>query len=132
MRSGLFRLFAGALCLSLIAAPMAQADWHGHGDFHGDRGWHGGDWHGRGGDWHGRGDDDEGGNGALAGALIGLGLGAVLGSVIASQPQYAAPPPPVVAAPPPAYYPPPNYGNAPALGYGYPAPQGYYAAPSGR
>lgn len=52
----------------------------------------------------------------FGGALLGLGVGAV----IASQPRYVVPPP-VVYAPPPAYYPAPYYA-APV----YPAP-GYYA-----
>ena len=54
----------------------------------------------------------------VGGALLGLGVGAV----IASAPRYYAPPPPVVYAPPPAYYPAPVYAAPPA----YPAP-GYYA-----
>ena len=52
---------------------------------------------------------------AIAGGLLGLGVGAVLGSALASS---AAPPPPAYypAPPPPAYYsaPPPAY-----YGYGY-------------
>ncbi|MDT7952984.1 MAG: hypothetical protein RQ966_15880 [Acetobacteraceae bacterium] len=53
----------------------------------------------------------------MGGALLGLGVGALLAA------PYVAPPP-VVYAPPPAYYPPP-YAYAP---YGYaPRPPVYYA-----
>ena len=127
MRSGLFRTAAGVIALSLLAAPMAHAQWHGHDD-HDRHEWRGHEWRGH--DYRHHDDDREGGGGdALAGALIGLGLGAVLGGVIASQPQYAAPPP-VVTGPPPGYYPPPGYAPAPA--YGSPAPQGYYTQPYGQ
>jgi hypothetical protein len=84
-------LIAAPVAAGLLAAPAARADWH-H-----DHGWHGG-WHGDR-DWH----HHDGGD-AAAGALIGLGVGALIGGVIASQQQYYAPPPPVVYAPPPPYY----------------------------
>jgi hypothetical protein len=48
----------------------------------------------------------------VAGALLGLGLGAVIGGALAAPPVYA--PPPVYYAPPPTYYAPP-----PAVYYGY-------------
>ncbi len=53
----------------------------------------------------------------VGGALLGLGVGALL-----TAPYYA--PPPVVYAPPPAYYP-PAYAYAPPPPYGY-APSPYY------
>ena len=57
-------------------------------------------WHGGGGCWN------CGGGNFAAGALLGLGVGAV----IASQPRYYAPPPVYYAPPPPVYYaPPPGY-----------------------
>ena len=84
----------------LAAAPAAYAEWHGRG-----WGWHGAPHYYE----HHHGD----GGAAVAGALVGLGLGAIIGGVIASQPAYA--PPPVTYAPPPAYYPPAYY--PPAYGY---------------
>jgi hypothetical protein len=94
-------LIAAPVAVGLLAAPAAQADWHGHGDRYGR-----GDWHGRG-DWDHH-DHDNGG--AVAGAVLGLGAAAILGGIIASQAQqpYYAPPPPVVYAPPP-----PPYGYGP-------------------
>lgn len=103
-------LVAGALAASLIAAPLAHADphdWHRHGGVHGD--WRGGDdWHGdrRGGDWHHHGGGNVGA--AIAGGLLGLGLGA---AIAGSHPYYAPPP---VAYPPYGY----GYGYSP-YGYGY-------------
>jgi len=64
-----------------------------------------------------------GGGAIVGGALLGLGLGAV----IASQPRYYAPPP-VVYAPPPVYYPPPYYAAPAYAAPAYPAP-GYYPQP---
>ena len=55
----------------------------------------------------------------VGGALLGLGVGAV----IASTPRYYAPPP-VYYAPPPVYYAPPAYYAAPPAYY---PPPGYYA-----
>jgi hypothetical protein len=102
-------LFAAPVAAGLLFAPVAHAEEHGRG------GWHGGD---RGG-WHGREYDHRGRGGiGIGGALLGLGAAAVVGGVIASQ----AYPPPVVYAAPPAYYPPPGY---------YPPPPGYYAPPPG-
>src|SRR5487761_2433366 len=109
MPSGRWRLGTGLMALGLLAALAAQAEWQqDRGDWHGheQRHWRGGD------EYHG----GDGGD-AIAGAVIGLGLGALLGGMIAAQPQYQSAPPPVVAAPP-GYY--------PAPGYGYPAPPGYY------
>lgn len=90
-------LIAAPVAVGLLGAPAAQADWHHN------NGWHGGGWHGGGGGWHGDRDwhHDDGGN-AAAGALIGLGVGALIGGAIASQ--YYAAPPPVAYAPPPPYY----------------------------
>ena len=80
-----------------VAAPDAQAQWRRYG--YGYRGY---------------------GPGAIVGgAVLGLGIGALL-----AAPAYA--PPPVVYAPPPAYYPPPAYAYAPAYPAPYYPPPGYY------
>jgi hypothetical protein len=100
---------ASALAAALVfpaAPPAAAQPWH---DYH-----HGYYYH----DHHGN------NTGAVvAGALLGLGVGAALGSVLAAPPQAYAPPPPVyyAAPPPPAYYAPP-----PPAGYGYYAPPAGY------
>ncbi len=107
MRTWKTLLMAAPIAAGLLAAPAAHADWrdHGrHGEWHGDRGgWHRGGW-----EHH----DDHGG--AIAGAVIGLGVGALLGGAIAAQQQpYYAAPPPVAYAPPPAYYSAPAYPGYP-------------------
>ncbi len=73
------------LATALAASPLtAEAYWHG-----------GGCW------------NCGGGGNFVAGALLGLGVGAV----VAARPHYYAPPPPVYYAPPPPVYyaPPPGY-----------------------
>ena len=107
-------LIAAPVAVGLLAAPAAQAEWRGHDD---DRkgGWdrghqgHHGHYRSEGHYRHHGG----GHNGALTGALLGLGALAVFGGVLAAQPYYAqpyyaqpyyAPPPPVVYAPPPPPY----------------------------
>ena len=91
MRTWSTFLIAAPIAAGLLAAPAAHADWHRGG-------WHGGYWQ-----------HDHGGGNAAASALLGLGIGALIGgAIVASQPQYYAPPP-VVYAPPP-YYAPPVYG----------------------
>lgn len=60
--------------------------------------------------YHDGGGDNTGA--VVAGALLGLGIGAVIGGAVAQPPVYA--PPPVYYAPPPTYYAPP-----PAVYYGY-------------
>jgi hypothetical protein len=60
--------------------------------------------------WHdGGGGYRHGGGNFLGGALLGLGVGAVVGGALA--PRYYAPPPPPVyyAPPPPVYYAAPGY-----------------------
>ncbi len=103
MRTWTTLLIAAPVAVGLLAAPAAHADWHQRG------GWGGDAW-----------DHDQGGGGALAGALVGLGIGALIGgAIVASQPPYYYAPPPVVYAPPPPYYqaypppPPPPYLVAP-------------------
>ncbi len=56
----------------------------------------------------------------VGGALLGLGIGALLAA------PYAAPPPVVYAPPPRVYYYPPAYAYAPPAPYPY-APPAYYA-----
>lgn len=123
MRTWKTLLIAAPIAAGLLAAPAAHADWRGdRGGWHGDHGGGGPGWGGRGGPgWGGeRRDHDDGG--AVAGAVIGLGLGALLGgAIIAQQQPYYAPPPPVVYAPPPVVYAPPPQAYYPQQGY-YPAP----------
>ena len=84
MRSWKTLLIAAPIAMGLLAAPAAEAHWRGDG-------WRGGH------DWH---HHDDGG--AVAGAIIGLGVGAMIGAIAASQqPHYA---PQAYAPPPPAYY----------------------------
>ena len=93
MRTWTSLLIAAPVALGLLAAPAAHADWRHHGG-----GWDNG-WHGH--EHHGNGD-------AVAGALLGLGVGAVIGGVIASsRPSCFTRLPPVYAPPPVAYAPPP-------------------------
>ena len=91
---------AGALGIAMVTAGWAQYPSHGRSGYHGGYAphsqWHGGGYY-RGGGYHNN-------SGAIAGgALLGLGLGALLGGALAA-------PPPVVYAPPPyVYRPAPNY-----------------------
>ena len=89
--------------IGLTASP-ADAQWRrGYGYGHGYR--------------HGYYHRGVGPGAIVGGALLGLGVGALL-----AAPYYAAPPPVVYAPPPRAYYPPPAYAYAPAY-----APPPYYA-----
>ena len=85
-----------AALLALAPTP-AQAQWHRGGGYG----------YGHGGYGYGYGHRGYGGGAIVGGALLGLGVGALL-----AAPYYAAPPP-VVYAPPPAYYAPPAYAYAP-------------------
>ena len=83
-----------AVVISALATAPASAQHRGHGGpaYHGPARFHGG-----------RGPRGFGGPGPfVGGALLGLGVGALVGGAL-------APPPPVVYAPPPPgyYYPPP-------------------------
>ena len=91
MRSWKTLLIAAPIAAGLLAAPAAEAHWHGDG-------WRGDGWRGGYG-WHHHDDGD-----ALAGAIIGLGIGALIGGAIAAsqQPHYA--PQAYAPPPPPAYY----------------------------
>lgn len=103
-RTGRLLAVFPVLAVITLAPAVAEAQHYRHGP----RGYYGGGYGHRG-----------IGPGALVGgAILGLGLGAV----IASTPRYYSPPP-VYYAPPP-YYPPPYYA-APAYPPGYYAP-GYY------
>lgn len=91
-------LIAGTvLTTSLVAAAPAEAQWRRYGGYY--RGGYGHGWRG------------PGAGAIVGGALLGLGVGALLTA------PYYAPPPRVVYAPPPPVYPYP---------YAYPPP-GYYA-----
>ncbi len=83
--------------VGLLAATPAEAYWNRGG------GWHRGGW---------------GPGPAIAGAVVGLGVGAALAGAYA--PRYYAPPPVVYAAPPPVVYaaPPAYYAPPPAYYYG--------------
>ncbi|MDE8342473.1 MAG: hypothetical protein POG24_01480 [Acidocella sp.] len=97
-----FRIITTAVfAASLSLAPLAaHADDHHY--YGGDRGDY------RGGDGGGYRGGDRGGD-AIGGALLGIGIGALIGgAVVSQQQQYYAPPPPVYyAPPPPVYYAPP-------------------------
>jgi hypothetical protein len=94
-------LTAFALATTLVAPLPASAQ----------------NWHDRGGHYdHDRGYDHRGGNGGavVGGALLGLGVGALIGGALtSSQPAYRAPPPVYYAPPPQGYYapPPPVYSG---------------------
>ncbi len=87
-----------ALAVSIVLPAAAQ--WHGPDRY-------------RHGDWHHDGGHDNTGA-VVAGTLLGLGLGAAIGSMAAPPRAYYAPPPAYYGAPPPAYYAPP-----PPVYYGY-------------
>ncbi len=103
----------------LLAPSTAHAEWRRGGYGYGGGGYGGYHHHYRG-----------PGTGAIVGgALLGLGVGALLAA------PYIAAPPPVVYAPPPAYYaPPPGYAYAPTYAPtyapSYAPPPGYYPAPA--
>jgi hypothetical protein len=94
-------LTALALTTALVAPlPASAQNWHDHGGHHD----------------HDRGYDHHSGNSGavVGGALLGLGVGALIGGALASsQPAYRAPPPVYYAPPPPGYYapPPPVYSG---------------------
>ena len=89
-----------------FAPAAANADYYRHYGYGGGYGYRGG--YGYPGGYYNRG---FGPGAVVGGALLGLGVGAL----IAGQPRYYAPPPvvyvppPVVYTPPPAYYAPPYY-----------------------
>jgi hypothetical protein len=118
-----FRLSRGVTAAALIAglavptfaltAPSAQAqNWHRGGGWHGGYGYYG-----------------PGPGVAIASGLLGLAVGAAVGSVLA-PPVYAAPPP-VYYAPPSGYYaaPPVIYAAPPPVYYAPPPPPAYYPSP---
>jgi hypothetical protein len=115
-------LIAGPVAACLLAAPAAQAGFHGGGGFHGGPGFHGTPgFHGGPGFRPGFGRDFHHGP-FVGGVFLGLGAAALAGGVIASQACYA--PWPYCYVPPPVYYaPPPGY---------YPPPPGYYPPPPGQ
>jgi hypothetical protein len=115
-------LLALPVAAGLLAAPtLAHAEWYHRGGGGYQQPYRGGGYHGgyyRGGYYRGP------GPGAyVAGALLGLGAAAVVGSILAPPPVYYAPPP-VVYAPPPVYYAQPPVAYAPPpVSY---TPPGYY------
>jgi hypothetical protein len=79
MPTGMCTLLAAIAAMGLVAAPAVRADGHRV--------------------WHDHGHYDHGGS-ATAGALIGLGVGALIGgAMVASQQPYYVPP--AVGYPPP-------------------------------
>jgi hypothetical protein len=91
------------LSILSVAVPLAASPIAAHAVPHGYS-------HGRHGRWHHPGPVyGDGGGGAVAGALLGLGVGALIGGALAQSyapppPVYYAPPPPVAYAPPPVTY----------------------------
>jgi hypothetical protein len=106
---------AATLMIPVAVPAVAQQgrdrDWHGDRGGHYDRDWRG--------DRGGHYDHDRrggGGGAAVGGALLGLGIGALIGgAVMSSQPAYRPPPPVYYAPPSPAYNAPPP----PPVYYGY-------------
>ncbi len=101
--------------LALAAATVAPASTsHAWDRWHHDGGWGGGRaWQGNGGC----------GGCGVAGALLGLGVGAVLGAALANG--EGPPPPAYYSGPPPAYAPPPGVYPPPPMA-AYPPPAVYY------
>jgi hypothetical protein len=103
---------AFALAAILVAPlPASAQNYHDHGPHYD----HGHDHYDHGHDHYDHGPDHHGGNtgAVVGGAILGLGVGALIGGALASsQPAYRAPPP-VYYAPPPGYYapPPPVYSG---------------------
>ena len=91
-----------ALAVAACVVPAAaQAEWH-HGGGGEHRGY--GGYHGYGGEHRSYGRGLGVGGGIVGGALLGLGVGALL-----APPAYYAPPPVYYAPPPPVYYAPQAY-----------------------
>ena len=110
-----FPTFVAALAVAVTAfAPsLAEARDHDGGYYRGGGGYDRGYYDGRGrGDYHHHDDGD-----AVAAGVIGLALGAIIGSAVTANNQA----PRRYYSPPRAYYPPP-----PADYYPPPPPQGYY------
>ena len=109
-------LLAVPAAATLLMAPAAHADWRGHG--YGSALWvshhHGG----------------IGVAPVIAGAVVGLGVGAVVAGVLA--PPVVVAPPPVMYAPPPqmVYAPPPQVVYAPPVMYAPPPRVVYAPAPA--
>jgi hypothetical protein len=83
-------IFAGVIAAGMLAAPAAEADWRYRGGGWGPRYYAAPRYYGPG--------------PAIAGAILGLGVGAAIAGAYAAPPYYYAPPPPVYYAPPPAPY----------------------------
>lgn len=118
MRTMTRLLLAAPVAAGLLAAPsMARADWHGW------HVWRGGGWHGG---WHGGHWNYWGPGAVVAGALAGIGVGALVAGAVAPPPPVYYPPPPAYYAPPPGYYAPPPAAYAPPPAYAPPAYQSPY------
>ena len=127
-----FSCLVAALALGVAVFTPASAQYRGDGRGGGyQRGYPAQQWHGGGGGWNGGGQGYYGGGyyggrgyynypGAIAGgALLGLGLGAVLGGIYAAPPVAYAPPPYYYYAPPTYYAAPYQYSYPPPVYYGY-------------
>ena len=107
-RAGRFLIALPILAITAFAPVAADAQYY-RGGYGGYRGGYGG---GYGGYGYGHRGYGYGGGALLGGALLGLGIGALV-----TRPYYA--PPPVYYAPPPVYYAPPPVYYAPPPYYGY-------------
>jgi hypothetical protein len=103
-------LATGAALAILLAGPASAQPGRDRGG-HFDRGEH-----------YGHGDASA----AIGGALLGLGIGALIGGAIVGAPPAYFPPPPVYYPPPPAYYPSPPAYYAPPPAYYAPPPPVYH------
>lgn len=120
-RTGRLMIALPVLAMTALAPAVANAQYY-RGGYGGYRGGHGG---------YGYGHRGYGGGAIVGGALLGLGVGALLARpYYAPPPVYYAPPPVVYAAPPTYYAPPPAYYASPPAYYAPPpayyAPPGYY------
>ena len=100
--TALFAAALVALTALTLAAPAEAGRGHGYGNPGGYRGHGGRGYRGHGGRYYGHG---YGGGNAVAAGIIGLGVGALIGSALTPRTVYVAPPPPRYA--PVAYGPQP-------------------------
>jgi hypothetical protein len=115
IRSHRLRAFGALALVAALAVPLATPAsaqrWDHRGGYDRGRGYEGNRGYGR---------DNSGA--VIGGALLGLGVGALVGGAYLAQPRVYAAPPPVYYAPPPVYYAPPPrayYAPPPPVYYGY-------------